>query len=96
MRTPFRRTGAVKCSPPSNSRASSGAPISRRAKRARLDPSARVELAKLRHRLLDHAPSNTNAAHQTPIAMDFPILPANRVAQVHAPSELTESLETIP
>ena len=34
--------------------------------RPRLDPSALVELAKLRNRLLDHPPADTNAAHQTP------------------------------
>ena len=57
--------------------------------RARLDPSALVELAKLRDRLLDHPPSDTNAAHQGPIAMNLPVLLANRMAQVHAPSEPT-------
>ena len=65
-------------------------------KRARLDPSALVELAKVGDRLLDHAPSNPNAAHQTPIAMDLAVLPANRMAQVHAPFEPTESLQKIP
>ena len=40
-----------------------------------------------RDRLLDHPPSNANAAHQAPITMNLPILLANRMAQVHAPSE---------
>jgi hypothetical protein len=48
--------------------------------RPRLNTSMLVELAKLRHRLLDHAPSDTNAAHQPPIAMNLPVLSANRVA----------------
>jgi hypothetical protein len=58
-------------------------------KRARLNPSALGELAKLCDRLLDHPPSNPNAAHQAPIAMNLAVLLANRVAQVHAPSEPT-------
>jgi len=57
--------------------------------RARFRPSALVELAKLRDRLLDHPSSDTNNAHQGPIAMNLPVLLANRVAQVHAPSEPT-------
>ncbi len=64
--------------------------------RARLDPSALVELAKLRDRLLDHPPSNPNAVHQVPIAMNLPVLLANRVAQVHAPSEPTAVPSKIP
>ena len=60
--------------------------------RARLGPSALVELAKLRNRLLDHPSSDTNAAHQGPIEMNLPVLLANRVAQVHAPFEPTSAL----
>ena len=87
-RTPFRRTGTVRCSlPSSNSGACSGVPISRRASPPRLNTSVLIELAKMRHRLLDDAPPDTHAAHQAPIAVDFPVLLANRVAQVHAPSE---------
>jgi hypothetical protein len=63
---------------------------------ARLDPSVLVELAKLRNRLLDHQPSDTNAPHQAPIAMNFPVLPANRVAQVHAPFEPAPAPKKIP
>src|SRR5208337_3227869 len=63
---------------------------------ARLDPSALVEFAKLRDRLLDHPPPNTNAAHQGPIAMNLAVLLANRMAQVHAPSEPTAALQKIP
>ena len=58
-------------------------------KRARLHPSVLIELAKVRHRLLDHPPSNAHAAHQAPIAMNLAVLLANRMAQVHAPSEPT-------
>jgi hypothetical protein len=64
--------------------------------RARLDPSPLVELAKLRHRLLDHPPPDPNAAHQAPIAMNLPVLPANRVAQVHTPSEPISAPQKIP
>ena len=56
-------------------------------KRARLNPSVFIKLAKVRDRPLDHPPSNVNAAHQAPITMNLPILLANRMAQVHAPSE---------
>src|SRR5208282_20821 len=64
--------------------------------RARLHTSVLVELAKMRDRLLDHPFSNTNAPHQTPIAMNLPVLPANRVAQVHAPSEPTATASKRP
>src|SRR5262249_33888472 len=43
-----------------------------------------VELAKLRHRLLNHPAANPHAAHKTPVTMDFTVLPYRRVAQVHA------------
>jgi hypothetical protein len=52
--------------------------------RPRPKPTPRVELAKLRHRLLDDAATDPNAAHKTPVAMDFAVLPSRRVAQVHA------------
>ena len=46
-------------------------------KRARLHPPVLIELAEVRHRLLDHPPSETNAAHQAPIAVNLTVLPAN-------------------
>ena len=42
--------------------------------RPRLKPSALVELAELRHRLLDNATANPHAAHKTPVAMDLAVL----------------------
>ena len=36
-------------------------------------------------RLLDHAPPDPHAAHQTPVAMDLAVLLARRVAQIHVP-----------
>jgi hypothetical protein len=53
-------------------------------KRPRLQPAPRVELTKLSHRLLDDPAASPHAAHKTPIAMDFAVLPPRRVAQVHA------------
>ena len=49
----------------------------------------------------DHAPAadtapDAHAAHQTPIAVDLPILLANRMAQVHAPSEPCPQRKKIP
>jgi hypothetical protein len=52
--------------------------------RPRLQSSPRIELAKLRHRLLDHPATDPHAAHKTPVAMDLAVLPPRRVAQVHA------------
>jgi hypothetical protein len=46
-----------------------------------------VEFAKMRHRLLNDATANTNAAHQPPIAVNLPVLPYRRVAQIHATTE---------
>jgi hypothetical protein len=43
-----------------------------------------VELAKMRHRLLDDAPAHANTAHQPPIPVNLPVLLANRMAQIHA------------
>src|SRR6267154_5635145 len=50
----------------------------------------------MRHRLLDDTTPDTNAAHQTPIAVNLPVLLANRVAQVHAPSEPPPQRKKIP
>src|ERR1700722_7283837 len=64
-------------------------------KRERLDPAMLIELAELRDRLLDHSSANPNAAHQGPIAMDLPVLLANRMAQVHAPFDPTKRRQKI-
>ena len=64
--------------------------------RPRLKPSVLIELAKLRHRLLDHAPADAHAAHQAPVAVNLPVLLANRVAQVHAPSQPPPAPKKIP
>src|SRR5579862_1714615 len=52
-----------------------------------LDHSVLIELAELRYRLLDDTPTDAHAAHKPPVAMNLPVLLANRIAQVHAPSE---------
>src|SRR6266851_2813777 len=65
-------------------------------KRSRLNASVPIELAKMRHRLLDDAPPDAHTAHQTPIAVNLPVLLANRVAQVHAPSEPPPQRKKIP
>jgi hypothetical protein len=52
--------------------------------RSRLQPTSCIQLAKLRHRLLDHPATDSHTAHKTPIAVDFAVLPHCRVAQVHA------------
>ncbi len=87
-RTPFRRTGtATSGRPSSNSRACSGAPIRCPRQRPRRQPALLVKLAKLRHRLLNDPTADPYAAHQTPIAVNLPVLLSSRVAQVHVPSE---------
>jgi len=43
-----------------------------------------IELAELRHRLLNDATTDAHAAHQPPVTMDLAVLLARRVAQVHA------------
>ena len=65
-------------------------------KRSRLNAPVLIELAEMRHRLLDDAPPDTHAAHQPPIAVNLPVLLANRVAQVHAPSEPHRQRKKIP
>jgi hypothetical protein len=49
-----------------------------------LQPTPRIELAKLRYRLLDDPTTNPHTAHKTPVTMDFAVLLPRRVAQVHA------------
>ena len=70
--------------PSSNRPACSGSPIRCARQRPRLQPASLVELAKLRHRLLDHTTADPHAAHQTPVAMNLAVLLPRRVAQVHA------------
>src|SRR5713101_6571934 len=65
-------------------------------KRSCLNASVLIELAKMRHRLLDDAPPDAHAAHQAPIAVNLPVLLANRVAQVHAPSDPPPKRKKIP
>ena len=43
-----------------------------------------IEFAQLRNGLLNHALADTYAANQSPVAMNFAVLLAGRVAQVHA------------
>src|ERR1700752_5198395 len=64
--------------------------------RPRPEPNRLVAVAELLHRLLNDPPPDPHAAHQTPVAMDFPILLASRVAQVHAPSEPTAAQKKMP
>jgi len=59
----------------------------------RRDPALLVELAKVRHRLLDHPLADTHAAHQAPGAVRLAVLLANRMAQVHAPAQSSSSEE---
>src|SRR6476661_4024603 len=60
-----------------------------------IDASARCECpsgvpapSKLRYRLLNDAPTDTNAAYKTPIAVNLPVFPYRRVAQIHAPNQI--------
>jgi hypothetical protein len=63
---------------------------------SRLNASVLIELAKMRHRLLDDAPPDAHATHQAPIAVNLTVLLANRVAQVHAPSQPPPRRKKIP
>src|SRR6185369_279138 len=51
---------------------------------------------KMRHRLLDDTPTDAHASYQPPIAVDLPVLPPNRVAQIHAASEPHVKPKKIP
>src|SRR5215469_5461622 len=51
------------------------------------DAAALIKFAEMRHRLLNDAPTDPNAPHQAPITMNLPVFLADRVAQIHAPSE---------
>ena len=64
--------------------------------RAGFDPPVLVKLAEMRNRLLDHPPTDTNASYKAPITVDLAVLLANRVAQVHAPSEPCPQTKKIP
>ena len=65
-----------------------GCPDQPARKRASLNASMLIELAKLRYRLLNDAPPDAHAPHQPPVAVDLPVLPDRRVAQVHAPNRI--------
>src|SRR5262245_14717966 len=65
-------------------------------KNSRLNASVLIELTQMRHRLLDDASPDAHAAYQAPIAMNLSVLLANRVAQVHAPSEPRPQPKKIP
>ncbi|HEY2183444.1 MAG TPA: hypothetical protein VGH39_00505, partial [Xanthobacteraceae bacterium] len=63
----------------------------------RLNPPVLIKLTKLCYRLLNNAPTDTNAAYEAPIAVNLPVLPYCRVAQIHAPeSNLTRRFKKIP
>ena len=64
--------------------------------RPRLNATVLIKLAEMRYSLLNDTASDTNAAHQPPIAVNLPVLFANRMAQVHAPSEPTASKRKYP
>jgi hypothetical protein len=51
--------------------------------------TARIKFAEMRHRSLDDPPAMTLAAHEAPVAMRLAVLLANRVPQIHAPSQPT-------
>src|SRR6516164_639964 len=55
-----------------------------------------IQCTEMRNHLLNHTPTNADAAHKAPIAMNLPILLANRVAQIHAPSEPIAPHNKIP
>jgi Uncharacterized protein conserved in bacteria (DUF2130) len=66
-------------------------------KRPRLNPTVLVDLAEMRHRLLNDTTPNANAAHQLPIAVNLPVLAQCRVPQIHgARSNLTRHCPKIP
>lgn len=56
-------------------------------KRPRSQPAVLIEFATARHSLLNDAATDPHAAHKGPITVDLPILPTNRVAQIHAPHQ---------
>src|SRR5271169_6904915 len=60
--------------------------------RPRHQPTALIEFAELRYRLLNDPPPDADAAHQTPVTMDLAVFLAGRVAQIHC----TRSQPTSP
>ena len=52
-----------------------------------LEPTMFVELTEVSHRLLNDAPPDAHAAHKAPRAVNLSVLLANRMAQIHAPSQ---------
>jgi hypothetical protein len=61
-------------------------------KRASLNASLSIELARLGYRLLNDAPSDAHAPHQPPVAVDLPVLPYRRVRRYMRPIESDSSL----
>src|SRR6516165_6746094 len=55
-----------------------------------------IQFTEMRNHLLNHTPTDADAANKAPIAMNLPILLANRVAQIHAPSEPIAPPNKIP
>jgi hypothetical protein len=56
--------------------------------RPRFEATAFIKFAEMRHSLLNDATTNTHAAHQPPIAVNLPVIPNCRVAQIHAPNQI--------
>jgi hypothetical protein len=54
-----------------------------------------IQFTELRHRLLHQPLTDPNASHKAPIGVNLHVLLANRVAQIHAPSEPTVMLQKI-
>ncbi len=50
--------------------------------------AALVQFSQMGDRLLNNPTANPHAANQAPIAVNLPVLPANRVAQIHAPKQI--------
>jgi hypothetical protein len=98
IRMPFKRTATVICSlPSSNSCVCSGAPISRRASaRASTRPCSSSSPRCATVCWMTRCPTRTHTAYQAPIAVNLSVLLANRVAQVHAPSEPAPPRKKIP
>ena len=97
MRMPFRRTGTDKSSLPSlKSCALFGSADQPTRQRPRLHATLLIQLAEMGHGLLNDPTADTDAAHQTPIAVDLPVLLANRVAQIHAPSQPAKQQKKTP
>src|SRR3979411_71241 len=56
--------------------------------RPRLYATLLIKFTQMSYRLLNNPTTNTNAAHQAPIAVDHPVLLTSRMAQIHAPKSI--------